>query len=372
MKYLSKRFVSTTALSLALVFVLSIGVSATSESQGDIGDLLDKVTTMTAAGRDAAAKASDSEAAAPATQTASAAPAPAEQSMGSAPGIVTGGTINVRSGPGTDYSKVTMLSTGKKVTLIGKAGDWYHVSFDGMNGYIFSEYIHEGTSLPEQAAPAASSAPAQSSSGVAAVASSVELNMNGAPGVVTGGVINVRTGPGTDHAKVTTVSTGKKVSLLGKANGWYHVSFDGVTGYISGEYIYEGSSLPASSSGVGEQIVANAKKYLGVRYAYGGSSPSGFDCSGLTMYLYKQYGYSLPHTAAGQYNCGRRVSRDSLLPGDLVFFTASGNGGRITHVGIYMGGGNIIHARYSIGRVSIDSLYSGYYSANYVGAVRIA
>ena len=113
---MSKRFVSTTALSLALVFVLSIGVSAAPGSQGEIGDLLDKVTTMTAAGRDAAAKASDSEAAAPAAQTSSAAPAPAEQSMGSAPGIVTGGTINVRSGPGTDYSKVTMLSTGKKVT----------------------------------------------------------------------------------------------------------------------------------------------------------------------------------------------------------------------------------------------------------------
>ena len=360
MKHLRKQLARLSALCLAAACTLSVSVSAAANSSSDISNLLDKVTTMTAVGRENAEKSAGNGTS-------------ASSNANAAPGIVTGGVINVRSGPGTDFDKVTTLSTGKKVSLLGRSGDWYLVTFDGMRGYIFHEYICEGTSLPEaQAAPAAAQTAAQSSATVLAVAASAELNMNGAPGVVTGGVINVRSGPSTSHDKITAVSTGKSVKLLGKVNGWYHVSFDGITGYISGEYIYEGSKLPETASSVGEKVVAMAKKYLGVHYVYGGSSPSGFDCSGFTMYLYGQFGYSLPHTASGQYaNCGRRVSRDSLLPGDLVFFTAPGNGGRISHVGIYIGGGDVIHARYSIGRVAINSLYSSYYSSNYVGAVRI-
>ena len=130
---------------------------------------------------------------------------------------------------------------------------------------------------------------------------------------------------------------------------------------------------PAPSDNKGAAIVATAKKYLGVRYVYGGASPSGFDCSGFTMYLYRQFGYSLPHTASGQYaNCGYKVSRSELQPGDLVFFTSSGNGGRINHVGVYIGGDQVIHARFSIGKVYINSLSETYYNKNYVGAIRIA
>ncbi len=152
MKHLSKRLVHITALSLAAVFILSISAGAASNTPSDssISDMMDKVTTMTEAGRQAAAGASN----------ATTGSAPAEVDMGSAPGVVTGGTINVRSGPGTDYSKVTMVSTGKSVKLLGKVNGWYHVSFDGMTGYIFCEYIYEGTKLPEeQTASAATPAP---------------------------------------------------------------------------------------------------------------------------------------------------------------------------------------------------------------------
>ena len=121
------------------------------------------------------------------------------------------------------------------------------------------------------------------------------------------------------------------------------------------------------------QVAAMAPQYLGVRYVYGGASTSGFDCSGFTMWLYKQFGYSLPHTASGQYaNCGYKVSRSELQPGDLVFFSSPGSGGSINHVGVYVGGGEIIHARYSVGQVYRNSLSENYYSTYYAGAIRIA
>ena len=104
-----------------------------------------------------------------------------------------------------------------------------------------------------------------------------------------------------------------------------------------------------------------ALRYLGVPYVWGGASPSGFDCSGLVMYVYAQLGVSLPHSAAMQYDCGTHVSRDQLEPGDLVFY-----GSPIHHVGIYVGNGDMIDAPYTGASVRIDPLQS-----DYAGATRI-
>ena len=126
-----------------------------------------------------------------------------------------------------------------------------------------------------------------------------------------------------------------------------------------------GGNVPVPpSSTLGGQAVAIAEQYLGVPYVWGGASPSGFDCSGLTMYVYGQLGVSLPHNAAAQYGMGTPVPRDALEPGDLVFFDGLG------HVGIYVGGGSFIHAPHTGTVVQISSM-SGWYSDNYVGARRI-
>ena len=121
--------------------------------------------------------------------------------------------------------------------------------------------------------------------------------------------------------------------------------------------------VPPSST-LGGQAVAIAEQYLGVPYVWGGASPSGFDCSGLTMYVYAQLGVSLPHNAAAQYGMGTPVPRSDLEPGDLVFFDGLG------HVGIYVGGNSFIHAPHTGTVVQISSL-SGWYSSEYVGARRI-
>jgi cell wall-associated NlpC family hydrolase len=114
-----------------------------------------------------------------------------------------------------------------------------------------------------------------------------------------------------------------------------------------------------------KSVVRFARRYLGVRYVYGGTSPrSGFDCSGFTRFVYAHFGITLPHYSGAQFDLGRRVSRARLRPGDLVFFDGLG------HVGIYIGGDRFIHAPHSGTDVEIDSL-SGWYGTRYDGARRI-
>jgi len=111
-------------------------------------------------------------------------------------------------------------------------------------------------------------------------------------------------------------------------------------------------------------VVGIAMRYLGVPYVWGGSSPSGFDCSGLVSYVFAQIGVSLPHSSYAQFGIGTPVSIGELQPGDLVFFTGA------SHVGIYIGGGQFIHAPHTGDVVKISSL-SGYYSSNFAGARRV-
>ena len=123
-------------------------------------------------------------------------------------------------------------------------------------------------------------------------------------------------------------------------------------------------SVPVPSSQYGG-VVGIAMQYLGTPYVWGGSSPGGFDCSGLVMFVYAQMGVSLPHHAADIYNYGVPVSRDQLQPGDLVFFDGLG------HMGIYIGGGQFIHAPHTGDVVKISSLSDSWYAATYVGAKRV-
>ena len=207
--------------------------------------------------------------------------------------------------------------------------------------------------------------------------------------------VNVRQEANTTSSIVTTVPINTEVQVYGEENGWSKVKVNNVEGYISSSLLSDNkqetsraqkSTRKSSStknktskkatnttanvpaSGNGSSIVATARKYLGYKYVYGGSSPStGFDCSGFTSYVFKQHGISLNRTAAGQYSNGVAVSRSNLQPGDLVMFGKS----RINHVAIYIGGGQIIHASTPSTGVRIDSLSTGYYNNNYVGARRI-
>jgi peptidoglycan DL-endopeptidase CwlO len=132
----------------------------------------------------------------------------------------------------------------------------------------------------------------------------------------------------------------------------------------SDPYASEAQLAPVADSQYGG-VVGIAMQYLGVPYVWGGASPSGFDCSGFSMYVYAQVGVSLPHHAASQYGMGTPVSKDQLQAGDLVFFNGLG------HMGIYIGGGQFIHAPHTGDVVKISSLSDSWYASTWVGGRRL-
>ena len=208
---------------------------------------------------------------------------------------------------------------------------------------------------------------------------------------VNASTVNVRKEPNTSSEIVTNATMNTEVVVQSEEGGWSKVTVNGRDGYIATNLLSATrqttsrssttrrsttstqtqdttASTTSSASGSGAAVVAKAKSYIGYKYVYGGSSPStGFDCSGFTSYIYKQFGVSLNRTAAGQYSNGTAVSRANLQPGDLVMFGKSG----INHVGIYIGGGMIVHAENKTTGVTTDTINSGYYNNNYVGARRI-
>ncbi|MEA4901199.1 MAG: C40 family peptidase [Desulfitobacterium sp.] len=128
------------------------------------------------------------------------------------------------------------------------------------------------------------------------------------------------------------------------------------------------TEVSRSSSTNSSKLVSNAMSLIGVPYVFGGTSRSGFDCSGYTQYVFQGSGVSLPRTSYAQYGVGSAVSRDELQPGDLVFFSTYDKGA--SHVGIYIGGGSFVHASNS--GVRTTSLSDSYYASRYVGARRVS
>lgn len=126
----------------------------------------------------------------------------------------------------------------------------------------------------------------------------------------------------------------------------------------------------SGGTGTGQDIVNYAQTFLGVNYVYGGTSPSGFDCSGLVYYCYKHFGYTVNRTAAGLAYSGAAVSSTSLQVGDIILFTSQ-DGSYVGHTGIYIGGGQFIHAPHTGDVVKISNLSDTYYTNHYWGARRV-
>lgn len=216
----------------------------------------------------------------------------------------------------------------------------------------------------------------------------------------------VRALPGSRARRVVEVQAGRHVKVLAQSDYWYKVKFEyGTIGWVRGDLLRaapdrkvyakaETKSTPRRrSSGrvayhaspnrvrgvrnntgplpTAGDMLAFAKSLQGTPYRYGAASRHATDCSGYTLQVLKHEGIKLPRTAAEQSHKGRKVTKDNLKPGDLVFFHTS-RGSRISHVGIYMGNGKFIHASSGGGKVQVNSLKEGYYKKRFATARRVA
>lgn len=268
----------------------------------------------------------------------------AESEQAVAVGATTGSSLRLREAPSTSASIVTTLNKDVAVAILADETDgWYKISYNGKSGFVSADYM-----VVDQD------------------------NAFTSYGRANGDGVNVRSAASTDSEVLASVNTGTIVTVNGFENGWYDVTCEyGTEGYIRSDFLDLTSSSTSSSA-----IAEAAMQHLGTRYVWGGSSAGGFDCSGYTMYIYGQHGYSLPHTATGQWQSGigtKVYSIGELQPGDLVFFNdPSRNAGKAcSHAGIYIGNGQHIHASSSRNGVVISDLSSGYYNRYFIGGIHV-
>ena len=265
-------------------------------------------------------------------------------------------SVNLRSEANTSSSILAELKNGTAVTVVSTANGWCKVTCSGKTGYIKQDYVSTTGSASNNTS---------ASTGTAAV-------------VKCSSTVNFRSAASTSSTVLGELKNGTAITVLSTSNGWSKVSYAGKTGYISADYLVTASSGTAISpsntaasvsiSAKRQSVLNYAAQFLGVPYVYGGSTPSGFDCSGFTSYVFKNTVGSIPRVAQAQYDATTRVSRDDLLPGDLVFFGSSASS--ISHVGIYVGSNQFIHAP-STGDVVKYSSLTGSYATRYQGAGRV-
>ena len=279
-------------------------------------------------------------------------------SAASGVGTVDTDALRLRNEANTTSTILATASKGDTVVILEDAGNgWYKVDYNTVEGYMSSEYL--------------------------TVSTQADVTIGYGLVQADGSTLNVRSGPGTSYDKVATLSDNAVVTIVGIDNGWYKIkTSSGTVGYVSSEYMVtckdsagsrgDGTTAVAttSNSSMGQEVVAYAKQFMGVPYVYGGNGPNSFDCSGFTSYIYRHFGYRLNRTASTQLSNGTAVSKSELQPGDLVFFRYN-TSYPASHVGIYIGNGQFIHASTNKYQVQIDQLNTGHYANVYIAARRI-
>ena len=266
--------------------------------------------------------------------------------------------LNVRKGAGTNYKIVGKMPGYSVCEIISDEGEWYKIKSGSVTGYVSKEFILTGYDA-----------------NVKAQEKMTEVL------VVTCDKLNVREEPSTDCSISTKVSVGEHLDIVEKEkDGWYKASINGLTGYVSADYVEVVYSLPtavevvevqvsgSSSSSrptysnldpnvsqTAKDLINTGMQYLGNPYRYGGNSlTKGIDCSGFVKQIFAKYGYSLPRTSGGYTSVGTRVPLDQIKPGDILIYKY---GSRIGHVAIYIGNGQILHAANERDGICISNAY---------------
>ena len=274
--------------------------------------------------------------------------------------VTTSSAVNFRQEATTQSESKGKLSDGTRVAILDEVDGWFKIAYNGEVGYMSSDYVE----------------------------SQPIMNIECGGAKITTSVLNMRSGPGTENSIVTKLYEGSVAKIIGINNAWFKVQYGGETGYISPDYVSvvpykstvaasgpvavsSSSGTATTASGTRQQIIDYAAQFLGCKYVYGGNTPSGFDCSGYVKYVFKHFGVELTRTSASQYSTSVRIKKSELKIGDLVFFSQTAGSSKVGHVGIYVGGGQFIHAAAPGKGVRYDSLNSSYYSSHYIGSGRV-
>ncbi len=257
---------------------------------------------------------------------------------------VVNSSLRLRAKPNTDADIISTAAPGDNVVIIREVDGWYLVDYNLDIGYMSADYI----TFKER--------------------ENVELGY----GKVNTSAVNMRSQPSSDSDLVYQLGYGDKAYIIGFNCGWYKVQYNGATGYIRSDLMELTEKPIYNSTGsyisAGQEVANYALNFLGTPYVWGGTTTSGFDCSGFTKYVYQQFGYTLNRTAAQQLNNGYSVS--NLEPGDLVFFNNTySTSAAASHVGIYIGDNQFVHS--ASGGVKVTSLSDSYYASRYIGARKI-
>ena len=271
--------------------------------------------------------------------------------------------LNVRSGAGTSYSKLGKLEYKEKVTVLSTSNGWSKINYNGKTGYVDSSYLK-------------STVPGSTNDNTNNETTGTTKYVNTTSG------LNVRSGAGTSYSKLGKLEYKEKVTVLSTSNGWSKINYNGKTGYVDSSYLQ--NTVPGSNgnnannnnntvSTKANEVIAYAKTLLGKPYVWGAQGPNSFDCSGFTYYVFKnKAGIVLPRTSSAQSKYGTYVSKSNLKAGDLVFFDTNGaNDGNVSHVGMYIGNGQMIHASYGQKKIVIANFNDSYYQKAYVNARRV-
>ena len=274
-------------------------------------------------------------------------------------------SLNVRIGPSVSNGISGVIYKGEIFKVVSKSSNgWYKVILkDGTTGWASGKYINLTNEVDKSNV---SEFIKGSENDVKSTETNTTVSSN--QGTVNSKVgLNVRAGAGTKNAVISTLKSNAVVNIIGEENGWYKIKLsDGSTGYVGASFINRTASATTTDntkvastakqadvktavgdttpSATGNKVADYAQTLLGTRYTWGGSSTSGFDCSGFTQYVYKNaLGVDIPRVSRAQATVGSAVSTSSMKVGDLLYFDTTGSG-TTSHVGIYLGNGKFIHA----------------------------
>ena len=257
--------------------------------------------------------------------------------------VISSGNLNIRQEASTDSEVVGILTNHNACELLEDAGDWYKVTSGKVTGYVSKQYLvtgDEAESIAEQE-----------------IKTVATVNTE---------TLNVRAEKSTEAAVLSQVGNSEAFTVNSVADGWVEISVDDSVGYISQDYVTLAQALPTAKtiehvkygdgvSDVRASVVSYALQFVGNRYVWGGTSlEKGVDCSGFTMRILGKYGISLPHSSRAQPSYGTKISASEAKPGDLFFY---GSGRSISHVAIYIGNGQIVHASNKRDGIKVSNAY---------------